>query len=58
MNSKFDINQSGAADVESVNNEFEALLYACRMEVNPEKRKELRRKLVELTYKKNPTGGY
>lgn len=33
-------------EIENINNEFEALLYSCRMEVNPEKRKELRRKLV------------
>ena len=35
--------------LEDLNNEFEAILYSCKVEKNTEKRKEYRRRLVELT---------
>jgi hypothetical protein len=37
--------------MEELNNQFEALIYLCRVEKNLEKRKEIRKQLVEITYR-------
>lgn len=35
--------------LEDLNNEFEAILYSCKVEKDNEKRKEYRKRLIELT---------
>lgn len=39
------------SELDELNNQFEALIYSCRVEKNPEKRKHIRKRLVELTYR-------
>ena len=39
------------SELDELNNQFESLIYSCRVEKNPEKRKLIRKRLVEITYR-------